>query len=186
PATGNRQPAWGLFAALLSAGSDAWAQAACPGVCVGFSTGVQGVPFTPAGLALMAMALAIAAAVVLRKRQGGVWALVLAMLTAVGAAGFHAQDAMALPPALVINGATNPANLTLNGLSAAPTYTPVNVQNQLGTPITITNITVAPGLVLSPSSPLTSGSVIQPGATVNGGILVACDLNTDPGGCSAG
>jgi hypothetical protein len=70
---------------------------------------------------------------------------------------------------VVLGGSNNPATVTL-----PDAYTwPVAVQNSLSTPVTLTSLTLKPGLELVTGSILQVGSVLAGGSTVTAGLNLA-------------
>ncbi|MBK9440277.1 MAG: hypothetical protein IPN53_02790 [Comamonadaceae bacterium] len=129
------------LALLLGSVSSAWAQVACPGVCVGYTTAgsVQSVPLTPGAMALLALLMVGAAYLAFRQKSGSL--MVLCLAVTLGLLGWVAdvRQASAIPTStVVLTAGTNPGTLALPDVFGGP----VDVQNTLSTPVTITSITV--------------------------------------------
>ncbi len=166
---------WGfnaiVFIFLVGQAGGAWAQAACPGVCIGFTPVTpQAVPLSPEAMGLLALLMAGVGWMVLRKRSSTLMAWVLtAALAGVGMATDFRQALADALYTVVLGGGSNPATVTLpDGYSGL-----VAVQNSLSTPVTLTSLTVKPGLELVTGSTLQVGSVLAGGSTVAAGLNLA-------------
>jgi hypothetical protein len=158
------------FFAVLSLLFSVPALADCPGVCIGFApVSAQGVPaLTPVALACLALVLAVVGGTLMRKKNAGLWSLVLSAVVGLSAVGVDMKQANAVTPYTVAlsSGGSNPASVTIaqDSSSPAPTYS-VSVQNTLNVPVSITSITKASYLDIDSTTTLQVGNVIQAGTT---------------------
>lgn len=166
-----------LLVGLLSLAASAVAQVPCPGVCVGFSSSVAGVPLlSPEAIGLLSLFVAGAGYTVLRRRSG-LLAFVLAATVASISMLNDVRQAVAVVALQVILAAGNFASVAL----PANYVGLVNVQNTLGMPATVTSLAVGPGFALNPVTTLHVGSVIPAG----GSLAVAVDVLPVAGGAFA-
>jgi hypothetical protein len=121
-------------------------------------------------MGLLALLMAGVGWMMLRKRSSILMAWVLT--AALAGVGMTTDLRQALADALytvVLGGGSNPATVTLpDGYSG-----PVAVHNSLSTPVTLTSLTVKPGLELVTGSTLQVGSVLAGGSTVAAGLTLA-------------
>ncbi len=121
-------------------------------------------------MGLLALLMAAVGWVMLRKRSSTLMTWVLtAALAGVGMATDLRQALADVLYSVVLGGGSNPATVTLpDGYTGT-----VAVQNSLGTPVSITSLTLKPGLELATGSTLQVGSVLAAGSVVAGGLNLA-------------
>jgi len=157
-----------VFGVLAGQAGGAWAQAVCPGVCIGFAAVTpHAVPLSPEAMGLLALLIAGVGWMVLRKRSSTLmsWVLTAALLGA-GVVTDLRQAMADLLYTVVLGGGSNPATVTVpDGYTG-----PVAVQNISASDITIVSLELNPSLELVGSSPLHVGSVVPAQSTVAAGL----------------
>lgn len=140
----------------------AFAQGACPGACITY-TSVASVPLTPELTFLIALVLGGAGYFFLRRNNHRFLAVALASTIGISAVMMNARESIATSPYEVVLASGNYATVTFPSTFQGT----VAVRNPQSSTVIISNITVASGFTINPSSVLTVGAHIPPGAVID-------------------
>lgn len=161
---------------------------ACPGVCIGFApvaSGVQAVPLSPEAMGLLAVMIAAAGFWAMRRGAHRLMGLLLA--AAAGSTGMVLEmrqaQAQATTYTVVLTAGSSSAQTTLPDV--LPEFV-VNVQNTLGIPVTITEITLKPALTLPQADAVTTGPLKVGSTLAAGSTATIVKLSCPPGTSSDG